>query len=721
MSQSGPRLLFAACLVCLYLPPAPAEDLGVIHVESSTIADRFDNKRSEPSSIAVIRGRQVDASHAENLQLLLQSIPGITTEVQSGDSIKIHIRGVENQTFMGENPGVAVVIDGVPVFERTGRVNIDLDNIESVKVIKGGASFLFGNDALAGAVIITTKKGARHKGVKADAELGSFGYKKGVAQLGRATDNYNAHVQISRREADGYYQDSGYRADYLNGKLQYYIDDHSDLTFGFEAARRKKDSHGTVDGVTAARDDPTSTNPAYNDYARKFDVKLGKYFLSYSRDIGQSNLLANVYQFTDHTTFISAPTDADPNIYQYHNDYDQVQRGMKMEWRRGGKSLAWLGGLDLRANRYNNGSTALVPIAWKHVNAGDVVSDNRTDEDVRAVYGEVKYRPVTPLTFTANARFDHIALDYSDYATPSDSNSRTFRVPSYRLGFNYALTANADLYGNASTGFRAPSVQELFTGRYSPLGDTAGNPDLKAERALNMELGLRLKLRLFGVAHDADLSLFQINRRDYIDASNGLYVGQGQFENIGGVRNRGLELSLRSDPARRVVWDLAYTYIDARYTQYPNYQLMTANPAYNPACHGPSCPPEYLTTTYDNTGNRVPRVPRHHLNIKVYVKPADGWMVTTEADYSTDYYADELNRLKVGGHTVVNLLASYARKTHGANWAVFGRVDNLFDEFYYNTARAFYDSNGDSRYNAEDMSIVVNQGRTYTAGVSARF
>ena len=139
-----------------------AEDIGTIRVESSTIDDRFENKRNEPSNIGVISGDDVDAAHSENIQQLLQSIPGITTELQSGDSLKIHIRGVENQVFMGEKPGVAVVIDGVPVFERTGRVNIDLDNIESIRVIKGGASYLFGEDALSGAVIITTKSGAKY-------------------------------------------------------------------------------------------------------------------------------------------------------------------------------------------------------------------------------------------------------------------------------------------------------------------------------------------------------------------------------------------------------------------------------------------------------------------------------------------------------------------------------------------------------------------------------
>lgn len=114
-----------------------ASDIGLIQVESSTIDDKFATKLSEVSNTQTIEGEHIDTFHVENLQQVLQSIPGVTTESSTGDSLKIHLRGVENQMYMGEKPGVAIVIDGVPVFERTGSVNIDLDNIESVKVIKG--------------------------------------------------------------------------------------------------------------------------------------------------------------------------------------------------------------------------------------------------------------------------------------------------------------------------------------------------------------------------------------------------------------------------------------------------------------------------------------------------------------------------------------------------------------------------------------------------------
>ena len=132
-------------MVCLALAavgvsPALAADaiLRDVQVTSTTIDDRFQSRKTEASLVHDISGQEVDKRRPENLIQVLRAIPGVTADLTSGDEIKIKLRGVENQRYMGEKPGVAIVIDGVPVFERTGKVNIDIDNIESIKVIKGG-------------------------------------------------------------------------------------------------------------------------------------------------------------------------------------------------------------------------------------------------------------------------------------------------------------------------------------------------------------------------------------------------------------------------------------------------------------------------------------------------------------------------------------------------------------------------------------------------------
>lgn len=705
-----------------------AENIGTVGIDSTTIDDRFSSSRTDVSSNATIEGKTIDAAHIENLQQVLQSIPGLTTELQSGDSIKIHIRGVENQRYMGEKPGVAVVIDGVPVFERTGRVNIDLDNIESIKVIKGGASYLFGDDALAGAVIITTKKGKGTSGSHSalSSEFGSFGYQKLLGETSFANDKLNGRLQISERKSDGYWKDSDYLAQYANGKLQYYIDDTSDLTFGIEASHREKDSHGTVEGMTQALTDPKSV--AGRDYTRKYDVDLLKLFLTYAKDFGNnSNLLVNLYQYSDDTTFVSAPqkysatgaTVTADDAYTTGNDYHQVQRGIKSEYRSNGDFAYMLGG-DVRNNVYENKTFYLVDFKTSSFSptiyrAGTVTGDNKTTEAVYAPYAEVKFPLSSATTLTLNGRYDAIRLDYKDYLGAQSLN-KNFNVYSHRIGLAHALNDSTTLFANRSTGFRAPSIDQLFNGTINPSSKILSNPDLKPEFAINYDAGIRGNVSVPDNTLTYEASLFWLDRTNYIMSSIGQYSAATaatpeQYQNIGGMRSKGAELSLKSD-ARKTFWfDAAYTYLDARFTQYDNFYLGLGNP------YGTS----FTNTAYNLKGNTVPRTSNHTLNLIGYYNASPSTVFSAEMTARSNYYADELNMLKMPGYAVFNLLARHSQKWKGYSFDLFARVDNLFDKFYFNTARASSDRNYDGVYNAEDLSLTVNPGRVYTAGLSVRF
>jgi iron complex outermembrane receptor protein len=657
----------------------------------------------------------------------------MTTSVQSGDSLKIHIRGVENQVFMGEKPGVAIVIDGVPVFERTGAVNIDLDNIESIRVIKGGASYLFGDDALSGAVIITTKKGATNSGVKIDTEFGSFGYRKYLARVGFDNENYNSYLQISQRSKDGYYDESDYKARYINGKIQYYIDDTSDITFGLEYADREKNSHGTVTGVTEANTNPESTWTAGNsnvrDYASYYEVGLLKLFATYNKDFSDTqNLLVNIYQYSDNTDFLSGYADydsshsavTDPKFKPNKNEYEQIQRGIKTEFRDGFSSSAYLVGLDIRANEYDNlvyynvDWARKMGIIWRDYKAGTVVSDDTTKEGVYGVYGEYKYAFSDKLNLTTNLRLDQINLDYSDNLT-ANSYEKRFNQHSYRVGLNYELSNDTNIYSSVSTGFRAPSIKQLFYGYIDPSGSVESNQDLKPEEAISYDIGIKGMGLVANQKFFYDVGLFLVDRKDYIMSSVGQYGTEvagttSQYQNIGGMESKGLELALSSDKSKDVVARLAYTYTKAKFTKYDNYNLLLGNP------YG-----AYTIENYNLTGNRVPRVSKHHINLSVDYKPTDSLTITPEWDFMSDYYADELNWQKIDGANVVNLLTDYKTKYKNYSINLFARVDNLFDKRYYNTARGYRDSNEDGVYNAEDLSLVVNEGRRYTLGLSVKF
>ena len=733
-----------------------AQTMKEVVVTSTTIDDRFNSDRGEPATIHSISGKTVDEMRPENMIEILRSIPGVTADLSSGDEIKIKLRGVENQRYMGEKPGVAIVIDGVPVFERTGKVNIDLDNIESIRVIKGGASYLFGEDALTGAVIITTKRGAKYQGATLAADAGAWGYNRQQARLGFATDWGTGHIQATHREGDDYYWQSAYKTDYIDGNLRLFLSNTSDLTLGFEKSDRIKDKHGSVKGATQALLDPTGT--VGRDYTRKYDVNLQKLHATYSNDLTEhSNILATVYEYRDHTFFWSAPqrisatgtsisdsTAGAQEMYTTLNDYDQMQRGVKGEWRASAGGFGWLGGLDLRRNSYKNFNTAKVNYCSTRdmsppyncngganlVTAGTVLTDNTTDEAVNAVYGELKFLPAPKWTLTFNGRYDNIGLDFTsgrtnEIATPFN-REKSFNVTSWRGGANYAVSNGMDLFGNISTGFRAPTAEQLYNGSLSPSGGkTVNNENLKPEQALNLEFGTRAKTALFGVPFDVEAAVYQIDRKDFITATNGQYATstatvQQMYDNVGGTRNRGIELSLKSDRKREFTLDAAYSYIRAVFTKYDHFYQTLGSPYVAPV----------TLVHFDNTGNTVPRVPSHQINATAGWQPTGQFRLALEMDAKSWSWADETNQEKWAGRTLFNLHANYDLKEKGfmgAKWSLFARVNNLFDKRYWSAARGTNDQANyitgayDSVYNAEDLSIVVGKPRYWTAGVSATF
>jgi iron complex outermembrane receptor protein len=724
-------------------------------VTSTTIDDRFVGKRGEPTTVHEISGQTVDEKRPENMIEILRSIPGVTADLSSGDEIKIKLRGIENQRYMGEKPGVAIVIDGVPVFERTGKVNIDIDNIESIKVIKSGASYLFGDDALTGAVIITTKRGAKYKGVTLGADAGAWDYNRQLARAGFAGDWGSGHIQVTHRAGDDYYWQSTYQTDNIDGNLRLFLSDTSDLTFGFEKSDRAKDKHGSVKGATQAEVDPMGI--IGRDFTRKYDVNLQKLHLTYANDLTpSSNLLATLYEYQDHTAYWSSPQRVAANgqaisdsslgaqaLYTTQNDYAQVQRGFKTEWRTHGERTGWLAGLDLRRNTYDNFNTAKVDYCTRadyvppytclpanFVAAGTILTDSYTEEAVNALYGEFKFLLAPQWTVTFNGRHDSIGLDFSsgttnEITTPFN-RSTTFNVSSWRMGANYAAKRGLDFFGNISTSFRAPTAEQLYNGSISPTGGkTLNNENLAPEKALNLELGLRARSELFGVATDIEAAIFQIDRKDFILATNGQYststtTVQQMYDNIGGVRNRGLELSLKTDRRRTFTFDVAYTYIQAKFTDYDSFYLTLGSPYI----------PSPTLVAFNNTGNDVPRVPRHQLNAVFGWQPDEHLRLALEMDTRSWSWADEINQEKWAGRTLFNLSANYDLRDNGflgAKWSLFARVNNLFDKYYWSAARGTNDQANyltgayDSVYNNEDLSIVVGKPRSWMAGIAATF
>lgn len=171
--------------VTVVLQPSKNENLQEVVVTALGIAR---DKRSLSYATQTLKTDQIANKGSVNLVDALQGkVAGVNITNASGAagaSSNINIRGITS--FNGSNQPLFVV-DGVPIsndVDRTANtlfdnqpanrvLDLDVNNIESVNILKGpAASVLYGSRAAAGVISITTKKGSG-KGGKVELILNS--------------------------------------------------------------------------------------------------------------------------------------------------------------------------------------------------------------------------------------------------------------------------------------------------------------------------------------------------------------------------------------------------------------------------------------------------------------------------------------------------------------------------------------------------------------------
>lgn len=692
-SAQGKIYLSTLCALALNLS---ASDLGKIEVESSTIDSKFETTKTEVSTVATINREEVEEINPRTISDLLNTVAGVSVSNVGTDAAKIHIRGIDNQMYMGEKPGVAVVIDGVPVQETSGKINVDLDNIESIKVIKGGASYLYGNDALSGAIIITTKKPKGKSASKVEVEGGSFVSKKAIATTNQGFENSALQLQASYRSSDGYWDDAYARIKSVNGKYIYYINDTSDIAFGLDYTQRSTGDSNSVSGTIEAQENPRSYG-VYS-YSGYYDTDLLKGFVTYSNKIDEkSSFMLNIHKYIDDKKYKTGRKSTDKNEI-----WDQ--NGAKGEYRTAISSLAIMGGFDIQKNTTDETAHT--------IETGALKSDYKTDELVKALYTEVKYQATKDLVATLNFRYDSIEHKYSDKMDTSKDITPSYNVPSYRLGLNYDITSKLAIYSSISTGFRTPSVTQTSTNVEGLKNDPALNvpSEIGVETTTNFEIGVRGKIS--DLTYNA--SIYQLDRNNYIGRIAGSYVtsddeNESYYDNVGDMRSRGFELALNSDRREQLSFDLAYTYLEAIFTNYTLSQQLTENTAR----YGKPSNAEFQKV--DLSGNSVPRTPNHTVDFTLHYKPSEKALISTEILLKSSYYADEVNAHKQAGYGVVNLRGEYSFTDA---LELFGRIDNLLNNNYYQ----FVNINSSALASMEsDATIRVAPPRSGYVGLRYKF
>lgn len=545
------------------------------------------------ATVSVVTGEELQKSGDQSVATQLARLPGVsmTRSGGIGSSTALRLRGLSG-------PYIGVRIDGVNVADPSGTQcaydfgSTTIGGISRIEVLRGSQSALFGSSAIGGVVDITTWR-APKEGVSAQVglEAGSNATWSGTGSVGVKGARGELSFTASRTVTDGTSayangtEDDGFRTTFLSFHGAYDLTE--DIRIGVNGFGRN--SYTEFDSQTGD-----------NYETEEGELRGGRVYVQAETGAVSHELS---YAHTEVSRYYPLGF-----VKNYDGDRDQIAYSGR--WAANSAlSLNW--GADRTEETFGSDT-------------------DRGDSRTTSIFGEALYAPTSDLDLSLALRHD----DHQEFGGKASGRAAV----AWRPANDWVIRAVA------STGFRAPSLYELYS--------AYGNTGLTPETSRSFELGAEYLLPNDG---SIQITLFDTRIDDLIQfdgSSTACASGWGCYAQVPGrTRTRGVELTGRYQIAPG--WQMFgnYTYADAR---------------------------------TDNAGatTRLVRVPRHDLTLGVEAAVADRWTGILSVQHVADFLDNGIWPNPVSAmpdYTVVNATVSYAIND---TTQAYLRIENLFDEEY---------------------------------------
>lgn len=168
-------------------------DLGKLleDPEVAAASRRAQLLQDAPASVSVITADQIEAAGVNSLPDLLARVPGTYVVQTNANTSYVGLRGLNAYNHRN----VLFLIDGRNAGDMTsgnitwGLQPLDPGDLETVEVIRGPGSTMYGAGAFSGVIAARTKRPIDHPGVEADAAAGVFAEKDDTVLTGHRAAN----------------------------------------------------------------------------------------------------------------------------------------------------------------------------------------------------------------------------------------------------------------------------------------------------------------------------------------------------------------------------------------------------------------------------------------------------------------------------------------------------------------------------------------------------
>ncbi|RZN80918.1 MAG: TonB-dependent receptor [Winogradskyella sp.] len=450
-------------LKCLGMLSIGMLNVGFAQTQDSTKVEKLDEvvitdtrfaikRENSGKTVVKITRKEIENNQGRTLAQLINSKSGFEingTRSVAGQNLGYFVRG-------GNNRQVLVIIDGIQVNDPSLVNNefdlrlLDLNTIETIEIVKGAASTLYGNSAATAVINITTKKSSKKlvsasflsvvgtnqsqdennyraerftNNVSVNGTLNDFTY---VASFGNQFAEGLSAAESANPEADPF---SRYN---VNLKLGYEFSDNFSVTAYGSIDRFKTD----IDGFPP----PTFTFADTNDEFNSKQKRLG---------------LAPKFTYKNGSIQVNAAyTDIERETISAFGSVNEAESFVADAF-----------------NKYTFNDNIFTIVG---LNYGDYKSLFADEESFTTTdpYANVVYVTDLGLTINAGGRLNN----HSEYGSQFVYNIN----PSYKIDVKEGY---AKVFASYATSFIAPNLSQLF-GFFGP------NPDLDPEENLTIEGGL---------------------------------------------------------------------------------------------------------------------------------------------------------------------------------------------------------------------------------------
>ena len=225
----------------LFLTPVQFSSAAELEEIVVTARKRAENLQEVPIAITAFTARTIEQAGIERPNDFITLMPNVTiVDAANVGDTQVSIRGIVS-TRDAEST-FAYVVDGV-LNTNPNSFNEELVDIQQIEVLKGPQGALYGRNAVAGAILVTTKKPGDEVVGKVKVSAGTQGaIKYSGSYSGPLSEDVSGSITYSHREQDGHYTNAFTGADdsvdYLQddtARLRLVWDASEDLSLDFKA------------------------------------------------------------------------------------------------------------------------------------------------------------------------------------------------------------------------------------------------------------------------------------------------------------------------------------------------------------------------------------------------------------------------------------------------------------------------------------------------------